>query len=107
MDNIAKNFNDRGLGAMRATCRDLYDGSTYKPLGRFTSSKVEILCARCSDTMRKLSDTVRLPDPAKVQIDMAQLLAKLTEDGCVIDHDPNPNPYYPIVIVSSSRQHLS
>ena len=77
LEMIATKLSDSGLGSMRATCRDLYNGSTYEFAERHTFSKVEILATRGTtgiSGMRKLTVTLRSPKLVKAQAGMAEIL---------------------------------
>jgi hypothetical protein len=82
---IASKLDDHGLASMRVTCRDLLQGSTYEFAQRHTSSRIEILCTRDSDSMRKLTVTLRSSNLIKARATMAEILElhdpKYTEDS--------------------------
>jgi hypothetical protein len=75
LEMITTKLDNYGLKSIRATCRHLYIGSTYEFAERHTSSNVGIITANGGTVMRKLTITLRSPNPAKAQTTMTELLA--------------------------------
>jgi len=75
LEMITAKLDNYGLKSIRATCRHLYIGSIYEFTERHTSSNVGIMTTNGGTVMRKLTVTLRSPNPVKAQTTMTEFLA--------------------------------